>query len=235
MKRLMVLIALVLTCGSLGHANSGFEGTWSAVIPGPSGQTGLPVTLIFTIADGKPGGSVSTGERTFALVDVTIDGQTIAFAVEGEEQNKYTGTLAGDQIKFQVKYPSHENGTRIWPFVAKHVAPVAPARVETAAATAASVDGEWEGDVPRGGGRVIEARFTFHADGGALTGSVHAVGDDFPVEKGKLSGESISFKVGGTQGEYSGIVSGDEIQMKVKYDGGESGRQTIPFVLKRVR
>jgi hypothetical protein len=227
MKRLIVVLSLLLW-GSIGHAASGFEGRWSAVIPGPSGQTGLPVTLVFTVTDGKGGGSVSTSERTFALVDVKIEGQAIAFAVEGEEQNKYTGTLQGDQIQFQVKYPSHENGTRIWPFVAKRVA-------HTGEPAAASVDGDWEGDVPRGGGRVIEARFTFHAEGETLAGSVQAVNDEFPVEKGRISGASISFKVGGTQGEYSGTVSGDEIQMKVKYDGGESGRQTLPFVLKRVK
>jgi hypothetical protein len=227
MKRLM-LVLLLLLCGAIGHAAPGFEGTWSAVIPGPSGQTGLPVTLVFTMTDGKAGGSVSTGERTFALVDVKFGGQTIGFAVEGEEQNKYTGTLKGDQIQFQVKYPSHENGTRIWPFVAKRVTPSGePASI--------SVDGDWEGDVPRGGGRVIEARFTFHAAGETLAGVVHAVNDEFPVEKGRISGASISFKVAGTQGEYTGTVSGDEIQMKVKYDGGESGRQTLPFLLRRVK
>jgi hypothetical protein len=225
MKRLMLV--LFLTCGSPGRPASGFEGTWSAVVPGPAGQTGPAVTLAFTVQDGKPGGSVSTGDRTFALVDVTIDGQTIAFAVEGEEQNKYTGTLAGDQIKFQVKYPSHENGTRIWPFVAT--------RVGQSAGNSVSVDGDWEGDVPRGGGRVIAARFTFRVEGGTLTGTVHAVGDEFPVEKGKISNRSIAFKIGGTQGEYSGVAAGDEIQMKVKYDGGEAGRQTLPFVLTRVK
>lgn len=227
MKRTMFAIAVLLLCGSLGRAASGFEGTWSAVVPGPSGQTGPAVTLVFTITDGKAGGSVSTGDRTFALVDVKIEGQTIAFAVEGEEQNKYTGTLSGDRINFQVKYPSHENGTRIWPFVAKRA-------VATVVAAGASVDGDWDGGVPRGGGRVIEARFTFHSDGSLLTGTVHAVNDEFPVEKGKISGGSISFRVGGTQGDYSGVLSGDEIQMKVKYDGGEAGRQTLPFVLKRV-
>jgi uncharacterized Zn-binding protein involved in type VI secretion len=225
MKRLMLV--LFLTCGSPGRPASGFEGTWSAVVPGPAGQTGPAVTLAFTVQDGKPGGSVSTGDRTFALVDVTIDGQTIAFAVEGEEQNKYTGTLAGDQIKFQVKYPSHENGTRIWPFVAT--------RVGQSRGNPASVDGDWEGDVPRGGGRVIAARFTFRVEGGTLTGTVHAVGDEFPVEKGTISNGSITFKIGGTQGDYSGVAAGDEIQMKVKYDGGEAGRQTLPFVLKRIR
>jgi hypothetical protein len=227
MKRLMLALSLLL-CGSIVRASSGFEGTWSAVVPGPAGQTGLAVTLVFTMQDGKAGGTVSTGERTFALVDVKIDGQAIAFAVEGEEQNKYTGTLSGDQIEFAVKYPSHENGTRIWSFVAKRA-------VQAGGGVAASVDGDWEGDVPRGGGRVIPARFTLHADGNALTGSVHAVNDEFPVEKGKISGASIAFRIGGTQGDYAGIVGDDEIQMKVKYDGGEAGRQTLPFVLKRVK
>lgn len=225
MKRTMLaVIALVLTLVSPGRAASGFDGTWTAIVPGPSGQGGLPVTFAFTTENGKPGGSVSTGDRTFALVDVQIDGQTIAFAVEGEEQNKYTGLLSGDQIKMQVKYPSHENGTRVWSFIAKR---------RGSPQAAASIDGEWTGDVPRGGGRVISATFTLHADGDSLTGSVHAVGDQFPVEKGRIDGASISFRVAGTQGEYSGVVGTDEIQMKVKYDGGESGRQTLPFVLKR--
>jgi hypothetical protein len=190
----------------------------------------MPVTFTFAIQDGKPSGSVSTDERSFALVDVKIDGATITFAVEGEEQNTYSGTLSGDEIKMQVKYPSHENGTRVWSFVAKRV----PSS-EAAPVTAASVEGEWEGDVPRGGGRVIEARFTFHADGEHLTGSAHAVGDDFPIEKGKIAGTSIAFKIAGTQGDYTGTVGANVIQMKVKYDGGESGRQTLPFVLTRVR
>lgn len=227
MKRVMLAMMTLLMCGFLGRAASGFEGTWSAVVPGPAGQTGPSVTLTFTMQDGKPGGSVSTGERTFALVDVKIDGRTIAFAVEGEEQNKYTGTLSGDLIKMQVKYPSHENGTRLWSFVAKR----------TAAPTAQTIspEGNWEGEVPRGGGRVIEARFSFHAEGAVLKGTTYAVNDEFPIEKGKIDGTSISFRVGGTQGDYSGTVGTDEIQMKVKYDGGESGRQTLPFVLKRVR
>jgi hypothetical protein len=229
MKRMMLAtIALLAICGSSGRAASGFEGTWSAVVPGPSGQTGPAVTFTFTAKDGQASGSVSTGEHTFALVDVKIDGQAIAFAIEGEEQNKYTGTLSGDQIKCQVKYQSHENGTRVWPFVAKRAA-------QADGRAAQPVNGEWEGNVPRGGGRVIEARFWLRGEGETLSGSVRAVGDDFPVEKGKISGGSISFRVGGTQGEYSGVVRGDEIQMKVKYDGGEAGRQTLPFVLKRVK
>jgi hypothetical protein len=223
--------------GSAGFEGApGFEGSWKAKVPGPSGQSGMPVTFTFTIKDGRTDGTVSTDERSFALVDVKIDGSTITFAVEGEEQNKYSGTLSGDEIRMQVKYPSHENGTRVWSFVAKKAEGRSEkAEEKTAESAGPSVDGEWEGEVPRGSGRTIEARFTLHADGEVLTGSAQAVGDVFPIEKGKIAGTSIAFRIAGTQGDYTGTVDADEIQMKVKYDGGESGRQTLPFVLRRVR
>jgi hypothetical protein len=206
---------------------SGFEGTWTATVPGPSGQSGLPVTFVLHVSDSDASGTVSTNERTFALVDLKIDGQAIVFAIEGEEQNRFSGTLAGDVVRMQVKYPSHENGTRTWSFVMKR----APAR----AVDARAVEGDWDGEVPRGSGRTIEARFSFRIDGGALGGTVHAVGDDFSIVKGTIDGMTIAFKVAGTEGDYSGTVGADEIRMKVKYDGGESGRQTLPFVLTRVR
>jgi len=227
MKTMMLAtLGVCLAWASLGRAASGFEGSWTAHVPGPSGQGGLPATFTFHTTGDKPTGTVAANGQTFQIVELKIDGSAVAFAIEGEEQNKYTGTLAGDEIRLQVKYPSHENGTRVWSFVAKRATAAPSARLPT-------VDGDWDGEVPRGGGRVIEARFTLHADGAELTGTVHAVGDDFPIMKGKIDGASISFRVGATQGEYSGVVGADEIQLKVKYDGGESGRQTLPFVLKR--
>jgi|SRR5262245_30092338 len=227
MRRRIGVAVIVAMCGAwmVAAASTGFEGTWIAKVPGPSGQSGLPVTFVFHLDGERASGTVSTDARSFPLVDVKVDAQTISFAVEGEEQNRYSGTLTGDEIRMQVKYQSHENGTRTWSFVMKRAA----------APVSASVDGEWDGEVPRGGGRTIAARFTFRVEGGRLTGSAHAVGDDYPIEKGTIDGASIAFRVAGTQGEYSGTVGADEIQMKVKYDGGESGRQTLPFVLTRVR
>jgi hypothetical protein len=152
--------------GSAGFEGApGFEGSWKAKVPGPSGQSGMPVTFTFTFKDGRTDGTVSTDERSFALVDVKIDGSTITFAVEGEEQNKYSGTLSGDEIRMQVKYPSHENGTRVWSFVANKVegrsekvegrSEKAEGRSEkaeerTAEGAGPSVDGEWEGGRSRG-------------------------------------------------------------------------------------
>jgi hypothetical protein len=227
MTRLAAAAALGFALAAIGTAASGFDGAWTARVPGPSGQAGAAVTFALHVEGDRASGTVSTGDRSFALVDVKITGATIAFAVEGEEQNRYSGTLKEDEIAFQVRYPSHENGTRVWSFVAKRAAASEP--------PASSIAGDWEGEVPRGGGRTIAARFTFQTDGPRLSGSVHAVGDEFPIEKGTVSGAEIAFRVGSTEGAYSGTVGADEIRMKVRYDGGESGRQTLPFVLKRVR
>jgi len=228
MKKRISLAAVVMLCTlatSGFRSASGFEGTWTAAVPGPSGQSGLAVTFNFHVDGDKPSGTVATEKETFALVDLKINGSSITFAVEGEEQNRYAGSLDGDTIKMQVKYPSHENGTRTWAFVMKRASP---------ADSVSSIEGPWQGDVPRGGGRTVAARFNFHADGAVLNGEVQAVGDDFPIVKGTIAGASIAFKVGGTQGDYTGTVAADRIEMKVKYDGGESGRQTLPFVLTRI-
>jgi hypothetical protein len=119
MRRIMT-IGAVLCCAAVGAllADSGFEGSWTAKVPGPSGQNGLEATFTFHVGDAAAGTVTAHGE-TYKLVDVKIDGSTVTFAIEGEEQNKYTGKLKGDEIQMQVKYPSSENGTRTWSFVAK--------------------------------------------------------------------------------------------------------------------
>ena len=185
----------------------------------------MAVTFAFKSGDSPSGTVAVQGGKTFDLVNVKIDGSAIAFQVEGEEQNLYSGQLSGDEVKMQVKYPSHENGTRVWSFIAKRAAPMT--------STAPDIDGDWTGDVPRGGGQTIAATFSFHRESPALTGSVHALDDDYPIVDGSINGNAMSFSVGTTKGKYSGVVDGTVIHMKVKYDGGENGRVTLPFDLKR--
>lgn len=219
--------AVMLIAASVsGFGESGFDGSWAATVPGPSGQGGLSVTFAFRSED-HPSGSVTVqGGRTFDLVNVKVSANTIAFQVEGEEQNLYSGQLSGDEIKMQVKYQSHENGTRVWSFVAKRAAQMTLAPDH--------IDGDWTGEVPRGGGQTIAATFSFHVESTALSGSVHALDDDYPIVDGSVNHNAISFSIGATKGKYTGVIDGDAIHLKVKYDGGENGRVTLPFDLKRV-
>jgi hypothetical protein len=103
------------------------------------------------------------------------------------------------------------------------------------AAAAPNFNGSWKGDVPRINGRIIPAVFDFVISGSALTGTVHAVDTAFNIGEGKVKGNEISFIVEGTQGQYTGKLNGDVINMKVKYDGGEAGPKIMEFVAKRVK
>ena len=107
--------------------------------------------------------------------------------------------------------------------------------VFTAKAIDSGLNGSWNADVPRGNGRIIPTVFSFDVDGTTLSGSVHALDQDFSLTDGKANGDEISFTVAGATGEFSGKLEGDEIKMKVKYDGGENGKRTMAFVAKRAK
>ena len=225
MKTTIVCLAAVLSLAAVAAAaapGSGFDGAWTGHVPGPNGQQALEAAFTFHVDGSKASGTVDANGQTIKLVDLTVDGSTIAFSVEGEEQNTYRGTLDGDRLQMHVTYSSHENGDRTWSFAL------------TRAPAPAGIDGDWTGEVPRGGDRTIPARFSFRGDSARLSGSVNAVNEDFPLE-GRIDGDKITFTVAGTIGSYSGTVEGDAIRMTVKYDGGETGRITLPFVLTRVR
>jgi hypothetical protein len=99
--------------------------------------------------------------------------------------------------------------------------------------SAPSVEGAWTGEVPRGGSRFAAAEFEFHVDGSSLTGTVRALDLEFPVANGTIANSRISFNIGDTKGDFTGQLEGDTIQMRVKYSGGENGRQTLDFTLTR--
>jgi hypothetical protein len=78
--------------------------------------------------------------------------------------------------------------------------------------------------------------FTFKADGDKLTGSQSGFqGNEIPISEGKISGDTISFKVTMERGgntitwNYTGTVSGNEI--KLKREGGQG--QVREFVAKK--
>ena len=74
----------------------------------------------------------------------------------------------------------------------------------------AKVHGSW---------RLPDGEITFDQKFQVVTGSVKTAGGSAQIESGKLNGEEISFTAGGNQ--YTGRVTGDTIQGRVKGTGGE--------------
>jgi hypothetical protein len=106
-------------------------------------------------------------------------------------------------------------------------------------ALAAGVDGKWVAQVPGRGGQTSETTFTFKAEGAKLTGTVTGRQGEAPIADGTIKGDDISFtQTFEMQGNsikvlYTGKVSGDEIKMTRKRDGGD--QPATEFTAKRVK
>ena len=104
---------------------------------------------------------------------------------------------------------------------------------------AAHIDGKWVAQVPGQGGQTREVTFTFKAEGEKLTGTVSGRQGDVAISDGTVKGDDISFtQTFDAQGTtikviYTGKVSGDEIKMSRKRDGGD--QPATEFTAKRVK
>ena len=101
---------------------------------------------------------------------------------------------------------------------------------------AADVTGKWTAQVPGREGQTRQVNFNFKVDGDKLTGTMSgAQGQEIAISDGKVTGDSISFVVTMERGgntmkqNYTGKVSGSEIQMKRESSQG----QAREFVAKR--
>jgi len=117
----MAALVLLVPAVRASAGPSSFDGAWSAKVPAPNGQRSLDVVFTFKVDGSKLSGTASANGMTFDLVDARVDGDRLAFAIDGDT-GRYVGTLAGDEIKMQAIYKSSENGTRTWSFVATRVA-----------------------------------------------------------------------------------------------------------------
>jgi hypothetical protein len=100
---------------------------------------------------------------------------------------------------------------------------------------ASDLTGKWTtSDMKMPDGTAFTLTFDFKADGPKLTGTITGPqGDPMPIENGKIDGDKFSFTVSfnGTTITHEGTISGDEIRMSTKSDGG---MPPMDMTLKRV-
>lgn len=107
-------------------------------------------------------------------------------------------------------------------------------------AFAADATGKWSATVPGRDGQTREIVYNLKAEGDKLTGTTTGFrGQELPIVDGKIDGDNISFA---TKVEfngnsmtmlYTGKVSGDEIKMTMKREGGDQPPRE--FTAKRAK
>ena len=102
-------------------------------------------------------------------------------------------------------------------------------------ASAADVTGKWVGEMHMGGGgseQPVEVTFDFKVDGSSVEGSVSSERGEFPIQDGKLEGDSLTFtlEIPGGRILYDGLVKPEGIDFLADFEG--RGR-TDQFLAKR--
>ena len=104
MKRSITTGFLVL-CFSFAVFAADVTGKWTAQVPGRQGAT-REQTFNFKADGDKLTGTITGRQGDIAITDGKISGDTITFTVKMENggnsvEQKYTGTISGDEIKFK--------------------------------------------------------------------------------------------------------------------------------------
>jgi hypothetical protein len=113
-------------------------------------------------------------------------------------------------------------------------------------AMAADVTGKWVYEqAGRGGGNPTQVTLNLKANGSTLTGSMVRPGRggdpmESAISDGKIDGDHISFKVSMQMGgnamtsEYTGAISGNELQLKITRPGRDGAPQVTEATAKRL-
>jgi hypothetical protein len=109
-------------------------------------------------------------------------------------------------------------------------------------ASAADIDGKWEGEVPgMGGGEPMKISYTFKADGNTLTGTTNGMdGNDISIQDGKIEGTKLSYSLDFGMGQpmkFNGEIKGDTIELKMNMGdmGGGGMGEMPPIILKKAK
>ena len=103
------------------------------------------------------------------------------------------------------------------------------------AAQASDINGKWAGKIPFSNGTFLEVTFEFKVKGQELSGTVSGSGQQIPLVDGRVNGDVLAFKVEGERPEYSGRLSGHQIQMTLTKENDKGEPRTSSFTLKRFK
>ena len=103
------------------------------------------------------------------------------------------------------------------------------------ASFAADLTGKWVGQM----GGEFTMTFNFKQDGNKLTGTSDGPGGEpLQIQAGKVEGNKITFTMspdGQMNIGFEGTISGDEISLTMKMEGGPGGGPPGPIKLKRAK
>ncbi len=92
------------------------------------------------------------------------------------------------------------------------------------AAMVTDLTGTWTGSMATPDGNSFDLTYTFKQDGTKLTGTVQGPGGEaLTITNAKIDGDKFSFEISfnGMTLHHEGVVTGDEIKLTSKSDGGD--------------
>lgn len=231
-------MALALAFVGRASAQNNITGTWKSQFDSQIGTQNYTYVLKLdgTNLVGRAVGERENGTNDVAITNGIIDGDKISFnePLTVQDNNvivEYTGTINGEQLKLHRKVGDFAE----YDIVATRVADTNAA----AQPSQSSVEGKWHGQFDSQIGSQ-DYTFTFKVDGNTLTGRAYGVRadgtNDVAITDGKINQDAITFvepfnyNDNDISIEYTGKISGDEIQLHRKV--GDVANEDL--VVKRV-
>ncbi|HEY8412641.1 MAG TPA: hypothetical protein VIK76_14615 [Pyrinomonadaceae bacterium] len=216
MKLITLLFTFLLgATAAFAQGSPGIVGNYEGSLKGQA------VTLEVKNTDGKLGGRLKNGEKSYELTDVAVNGEgtlSLTFGKDGKLDGKTDGTkITGNWIAGAEKSPIELKR------VAAAEAP-APTAVPEAAG-AVNLNGDWEA-VADANGQPFPFLLTLKIEGERVTGGSSSQLGEASIKEGVWKDGKLSFQLEGTNGTItmSATVVEGKLSGEFDYAGQLSGK-----------
>ncbi len=231
LKNLVLLAALTFALSSLSSpalaVDNSPAGTWKSSFSTPDGQTIESTFKIKQEGDKLSGVLIGRNGNENPMQEVKLTGDQLFIKLIRERNGetittKVTATLSGDNLKGKLETNwGGEDRTADW--VAKR-----EKAATDSASSSVNATGNWKYSITLDSGDVMNLVLNLKQEADKVSGKV-SVGDfETPITEGKVSGDTIAFKIPVDTGAqkfmstYKGTLNGNTIKGKIHSDwGGE--------------